>query len=84
MTPFEWTSTGLGLVAAIGLPMLALIIRLTIRFTTMSDRLGDLTDREERRDAEIRADMREYRAATDRRLRWLEEHLWKPPPRRGM
>lgn len=77
MTRFEWTSIGLTVVAIIGVPMLALIIRLTVRFTRMADRIADLVNDEEKAHQEMYRTMREDRLATDRRLRWLEESVWR-------
>ena len=80
MTRFEWTSVGLTVMTIIGLPMLALIIRLTVRFTRMADRISDLVDDEEKAHQEMYRTMREDRLATDRRLRWLEESVWRRTP----
>lgn len=77
MTPFEWSTVGLGIVTAIGTPALVLLFRLTVRFTQMSDRIADLAEDKERVHQEMYRSMREDRAATDRRLRWLEENLWR-------
>ena len=66
MTSFEWATIALGVIASIGVPMLVMLIRLTVRFTQMSDRIEGLAE-----------DMREDRALNNRRLRWLEETLWK-------
>lgn len=74
------------LVAALGLGAgaLGLVVRLTLRWGRIESDLrhlaGDMAEivrDKDRVHAEIVAAMRDDRAATDRRLRWLEEHLWR-------
>ena len=77
MTEFEWVTVALSALAVLALPALALVIRLTVRFTSMADKLTSLVEDKERVHAEMYRTMREDRAATDRRLRWLEENLWR-------
>lgn len=43
----------------------------------------ELVDNKERDHAAMMEQMRNDRVATDRRLRWLEEHLWKRGGGRG-
>ena len=78
MTPFEWATVGLSCMSLIGIPMLALLIRLTIRFTRLTDRLDDLVADVDRAHQELYRTMRDDRAVTDRRLRWIEERMWRP------
>lgn len=63
---------------------LVYMMRMAMRWARVEHGLEDLvTDvkqlvaDKDRVHAEIVTTMREDRAATDRRLRWLEEHLWK-------
>lgn len=60
------------------------IVRLSSRWATMETKLGGLIERVEKlvQDKEsthrdMLAQMRSDRDATNQRLRWLEEHLWK-------
>lgn len=83
MTPFEWTATSLSVLSVLGIPALALVIRLTIRFTVLADRLTAVAEGEEKAHTEMYRTMREDRAVTDKRLRWLEENLWRGGRRPG-
>lgn len=69
----------LGILALIGY-----IIRLTIKWTQVEDKLQNICDKVEslvkdkdQVHREMIQTMREDRSATDKRLRWLEENLWK-------
>ena len=83
MTEFEWVTVLLSVLAVLVLPALGLLVHLTIRWTRTESNLTDLvedvkqlvTDKD-RVHGEMYKTMREDRAATDRRLRWLEENLW--------
>ena len=84
MTRFEWISVALGLLSVLIIPTLVLVIRLVVRLTMRDEQIGrlaedvrKLAEGEERVHSEMYRTMREDRAATDRRLRWLEEHLWR-------
>lgn len=77
MTSFEWTATAVGILSGIGVPMLVMMFRLTVRFTQLTDRVAGLAEDKERVHQEMYRTMRDDRAATDRRLRWLEETLWE-------
>jgi hypothetical protein len=86
VSEFEWISVLLGIVTVIVVPVLVLLARLTVRWTRTEDRLDTLIDdvkelveAKEKVHAEMYRTMREDRAATDRRLRWLEENLWATP-----
>lgn len=92
MTRFDWLTFLISLTSLLIIPALVLLVRMTVRWTRTEDRLTDLiddvkalVDDKERVHAEMYQTMREDRAATDRRLRWLEENLWRrlPPARRG-
>ena len=65
------------------IPLLGLIVRVVTKMTRMDDRLGEavkdlaaLVKDKDRVHAELYQQMREDRAATNIRLRWLEEHAW--------
>lgn len=65
------------------IPALVLLVRLVVKWTKVEERLAELAEdmRELVKDkdkvhTELATQMREDRAATDRRLRWLEENLW--------
>ena len=85
MTHFEITSLALGLITALVIPAVVILIRGAIKWTRTEDRLcelvkdvRELVDSKERVHSEMYAQMREDRAATDRRLRFLEERFMKP------
>ena len=83
MTPFEWTTTAFSAMAVLALPALALVIRLTVKFTAIDHKINGLVEDSRAKDRvheEMYKTMREDRAATDRRLRWLEERVWKGRP----
>lgn len=86
-----WADVVIAALATLIIPALFLLIRLAIKWTRVEDKLDavvadlhDIVEDKNRTHAEMLAQMREDRAATDRRLRWLEENLWKGRPvRRG-
>lgn len=66
------------------IPAIGLMFRLVIKWTKTEARLEELSkdmrelvDSKDRIHSEMLGQMREDRAATDRRLRWLEENIWK-------
>lgn len=78
----------LSLVFTIMVAVLGAIIRVTQKWTRTEDRLNnliedvkELIEDKDKTHTEMLTSMREDRAATDRRLRWLEETLWKTPGR---
>lgn len=84
MTGFEWTTVALSVLTLIVVPLAAVVVRLIIRLTRREDKLDRLVDDvrklvedKDRIHGEMYRTMRDDRAATDRRLRWLEENLWK-------
>lgn len=77
MTDFEWLTVAMTGVSALALPALGLAMRLTVRLTRMTDQITALAQDGEQMRTEMYRTMREDRAVTDRRLRWLEENLWK-------
>jgi hypothetical protein len=63
--------------------LLGVTVRATVKWTRSQDRIQMLADDmkelivdKDKVHNEMLAQMREDRSATDRRLRWLEEHLW--------
>lgn len=70
-------------ISVIGGPTLVFVVRATVKWTRVEDRLGDLigdVDKlvrdKDRVHREIVDQMREDRRATNERLTWLERHLW--------
>lgn len=64
--------------------MLGTLVRVVAKWTRTEDKISnlaedmqDLVKDKDRVHSEMLAQMREDRSATDRRLRWLEEHLWR-------
>lgn len=90
MTHFEWTSLALTVIAIILIPAVVIMIRGAIKWTRTEDRLGELVrdvrelvESKDRVHTEMYAQMREDRAATDRRLRYLEEWFMGKGTRRA-
>jgi hypothetical protein len=80
--------TALTLAWAVTLALLRAVLRRVREDTTQQLEIGalrgDLTRAmadQARYQAAVQDQMNADRAATDRRLRWLEEHLWKTSPR---
>jgi Na+-transporting methylmalonyl-CoA/oxaloacetate decarboxylase gamma subunit len=63
---FTLIIAGLGLVFTVMVAILGMIIGVVRKFTQSEDRLNELVET-----------TRQDRIATNRRLRWLEENLWK-------
>lgn len=66
------------------LPTLALMVRIVIKWTRMEAKMEEVTqdlraivESKDQVHREITEQMGRDREATDKRLRWLEEHLWK-------
>ncbi len=77
----EWLIAALGLLV---LPMLALMVKGTLRWARAESNLErliidvlNLIKDNDRVHTAIFEEMRNDHQATDRRLRWLEEYLWK-------
>lgn len=96
MTFTVWGTLALSFIAVILGPLFVLIFRLTIGATRLSDRvvnieqdLKDLVSEKDKTHQLLLSQMKDDRQATDRRLRWLEQNLWRyfrngnanPPPR---
>lgn len=87
MTKFDWIMLVLSVLSLLLIPILGLTLRLVVKWTRAEARLESLADdmRElvadkDKTHAEIITTMREDRAATDKRLRWLEENVWNRRP----
>lgn len=84
MTRFEIYTLILSLAAIVIIPLIVLLVRITQKWTRVEGKLETLANNMDKlvkdKDAihtEMISQMRDDRKATDRRLRWLEEHLWK-------
>lgn len=69
--------------AVLFVPAITVLIRATIKWTRVESRLDEIANDlvalikdKDQAHIEILTAMREDRQATDKRLRWLEEHLW--------
>jgi hypothetical protein len=74
--------------AVLIIPALALLVRITRKWTRIEDQLGDMTGdirqlTEDKTNAHQRLyeAMKQDREATDRRLTWLEQNFWQRPRR---
>jgi hypothetical protein len=90
MTPDQRLALILSFVSVIGIPTLAFSFRFMTKWTRVESRMEELVrsmarlvdDKDKVHTAiqqeirDDRASAKDDRAATDRRLRWLEEHLW--------
>lgn len=84
MTPDQRFSLLVVLITAIFLPMVALLYRGIVKWTRTEDKLDELIRDvnklildKDKTHAEMLQQMTNDRSATDRRLRWLEENIWK-------
>jgi hypothetical protein len=85
MTAFQvYISITVSILGILVIPLIGLLIRGAMKWTRVEDKLdsvvkkmADLVDDKNRVHLELASQMREDRKATDRRLRWLEEHTWK-------
>lgn len=86
MTPdqrFTLIISGLGLLFTIMCVILGVALRAAIKFTRSEDKIADVAEDvkalvadKERAHMQLWSEMKDQNNATDRRLRWLEEHLW--------
>lgn len=74
----------LSALAIIVIPLVVLLIRISVRWARVENRLEELTEDvkslvidKDRVHQEIASNMEKRTDTLDRRLRWLEEHLWK-------
>ena len=84
MSHYEVVMMTLTIVSVLIMPILVVSIRMLVRWTRIQDQLSRLIDEmkdivadKDRVHSEIYKQMGEDRRATDQRLRWLEEHIWK-------
>ena len=83
MKPYEIVTLVLSVVVSLLIPLVVFLVRGAVKWTRVESKidnaisqLGSIVADKDRVHNEIYTQMREDRAATDRRLRWLEEHLW--------
>lgn len=81
---FEWSVVILSIISVMLIPLVGLLIHLTIKWTRaearqeeMAKDIKDLVDSKEKVHSELYKQMTSDRQSADRRLRWLEENLWK-------
>jgi hypothetical protein len=74
----------LSTIGVIGIPTLAFVVRATIKWTRVEDKLEiiankllDIVKDKDETHREMLQQMREDRNATNLRLRWLEENIWR-------
>ena len=84
MTTSEWLTFLTSLVAILLIPAIVLLVRIVRKWTRTEDRLDavataveKLVEDKDKIHQEMFAQMREDRNATNTRLRWLEENVWK-------
>lgn len=72
------------ILAVIVIPFMIALIRITIKWTRIEERLNELTadmkelvENKDKVHSDIINTMSNDREATNRRLRWVEEHIWK-------
>lgn len=83
MSEFQILTLAITILALLIAPMLGLLIKLTIKWTRVEVKVAELVDdmktvinAKEKVHTEMYSQMKEDRAATDKRLRWLEENVW--------
>lgn len=84
MTSFEWITLMLSVLAVVVIPLIAVLVRGVVKWTRIEGKVDALAvdlkefmmDKEKAHTL-IYSQMKDDRDATNRRLRWLEEHLWK-------
>lgn len=84
MTPDQRLTLILSAIGILVLPTLVFIVRATVKWTRVESKLEDVADDlkkivedKDRVHRDILQQMADDRNATNLRLRWLEEHLWK-------
>lgn len=85
MTGYQiFVTIGLSVLSILVIPALGFLIRITIKWTRVEDKLDHIADDmvklvqdKDKVHLEITRQMSDDRKATDRRLRWLEENVWK-------
>lgn len=83
MTPDQRLTLILTAIGIVFIPTLAFIIRATVKWTRVEDKLAEMVDDmkkivddKDKTHTDMLRQMTDDRRATDRRLRWLEENLW--------
>lgn len=83
MTPDQRFTLTLFIISVICLPTLAFVIRATVKWTRVEDKLDGIADDmarlvkdKDQVHQEIAAQMHEDRQATNERLTWLERNAW--------
>jgi hypothetical protein len=90
MNGYQWAGLILTFASVVGIPLLAMTIRGSIKWTRVEAKIDNVFDdvkglilnnekareREEKVHLLMMEDIRQDRAATNVRLRWLEENLW--------
>jgi hypothetical protein len=83
MTPDQRFALILSAIGIVFIPTLAFIVRATIKWTRVEDKLSELVDDmrklvedKEKTHTDMIRQMAEDRSATNQRLRWLEENVW--------
>lgn len=83
MSAYQITTLILSIVATLLIPLVVFLVRGAMKWTRVEAKMDHaihelklITNDKDKVHQEIYVQMREDRAATDRRLRWLEEHLW--------
>lgn len=76
-------TVALSIIAVIILPAVGMLVRITMKWTRVEDKLDHVIKNMEilvldkdRVHQELSKQMADDRRATDRRLRWLEENVW--------
>lgn len=79
-----WLTFAVTLVGIILIPIVVLLWRVAVGATHLKDQIEnmekdikDLVENKDKTHQTIFESMKEDRRATDRRLRWLEENVWK-------
>lgn len=83
MSPLEWYGVVVTGSTVIVVPLVAMLIRGSIKWTRLENKLDGVIDdvrelviSKDKVHLLIMEDMRTDREATNKRLRWLEEYLW--------
>lgn len=89
MKPIELLTLTLGVISSLLIPLMVILIRGAIKWARVESKLDHAIEElrsisadKDRVHTEIYSQMREDREVTNKRLRWLEEHLWNREARR--
>lgn len=85
---FQIATLVLGILTTFLVPLVVFLIRGAVRWTRVEEKLDSavaelkqIVHDKDKVHTVIFEQMKEDRAATDKRLRWLEEYLWRRPSR---